>query len=230
MLGLLLLLPVLAIAAVSWRALSADLQLAIANAQLNGIAWRVDTLTSIANAARLTPWRAAPHVAASRTLTTVKDLDAALDAAAAAAVRDPSNSFHWLYWARLRGSRDLYDLQTLRAYEQAVALSPTDDSVHWSIATDGILRWRHGDAALRQAWIRSIDFNLERRQRNALLRFVAYYVKEIPLCAAIGKRPSIAQWCTWIKPMRNACLAEGLNQKALQGCTALGFPTLVSRP
>ncbi len=229
-LGLLLLLPVLAIAALSWRTLFADLQIAITDAKLTGIAWRVDTLETVRYAATLTPWRAAPHVAAARTLTTIRELDAALDETAIAAGLDPSSSFHYLYWARLRGSSDRYDLPLLQAYEQAIALAPNDDHVRWTVATDGVMRWRHGDSDLRALWTRSIDFNLERRQRNALLRVVVYNDKEASFCAALGNRPTLAEWCTWIKPARKNCLAENLPPKGEQWCLTSGFPTLKALP
>lgn len=229
-LGLLLLLPVLAVAAVAWRALFADLQVAVVDAKLAGIAWRVDALETLRHAAALTPWRAAPHVATARTLTTIGEMDAAMSETARAAGVDPSNSFHYLYWARLRGSTDRYDLPLLRAYEQAVAMAPNDDHVRWTVATDAVMRWRHGDSDLRALWARSIDFNLERRQRNALLRVVVYNGKEVPFCAALGKRPNLSEWCAWIKPARQRCLAENLPPKGEQWCLTTGFPTLKALP
>lgn len=228
-LSALLLLPVLALSALAIQTLVADLQFAVVDAKLAGVGWRVDPLQTIRDSAARTPWRSSPRLSAARVLSTTSDLEGALRETEAALARDPASAGNWLYLARLRGTLGRFDAQTRQAYEHAVALEPNADHIHWAIALDGILRWRHGDDALRAVWNRSIAFNLERKQRNALLRVVIDYGKERPFCAnQRAARPDLVEWCDWIQPVRATCLRPDIPRKSATWCRSIGFPTVVA--
>ncbi len=216
-------LPVCSLLLVAASALASEVYSGVSRSILSGLRWRLDPMALSAEAVALAPWRSEPHLLAAQITSTHRRMADAADLAGQAALTSPADARIWTYWARLRGSADRYDAALTAAYRLASRRAPYEHNIQRSIAADGLLRWRHGDEALREIWTASIAYTIFREPKPFLLS-VTRQGRDPYFCATVGKRLPLDQWCTVTARARVACLAPRIDTKTANWCHHVGFP------
>lgn len=181
-----------------------------------------DGLAAAEIAASLAPWRATTRMALAQSLSANGRFAEARRQAEAAARLQPADGYTWAYLARIVGASPDYPPELAAIYRMATGRSPSAAPLHWTIAMDGVRRWRHGDEELHSLWRASMEFTL-RHNRRAFLTEIFRLGRDPYWCTAHESILPVTQWCARARWARETCSAGNLPPKLDARCRQLGL-------
>ncbi|HUS23773.1 MAG TPA: hypothetical protein VM369_02410 [Candidatus Binatia bacterium] len=159
-------------------------------------------------ASSLNPWSGPAQALHGWILAERKDGPASAAAYRQALAWHPGDPLLWSEFALALARTGQFGDELLLATARANALSPTSPTVQQTLATMGLSYWARGIPALRQQWLQSLRFELDRdpeafRDRLIKLGYWRSYCAQA--ASALGEQP----WCDGVQEQFLRCKQPG---------------------